>query len=118
MLRSRTDTPERNALDDPGVALTMPRGGRGSQVVAKVAAKVAGDEGASGRHHRDSCSFGAASSVQRVIGFFSFTEVTDPGAHRAYNEWHQFDHLPEQFSIDGIVFGQRWVYTPACRATG
>jgi hypothetical protein len=56
--------------------------------------------------------------VQRVIGFFSFTEVTDPGAHGDYNEWHQFDHLPEQFSIDGIVFGQRWVYTPACRAAG
>jgi hypothetical protein len=56
--------------------------------------------------------------VQRVIGFFSFTEVTDPGGHRAYNKWHQFDHLPEQFSIDGIVFGQRWVATPACRAAG
>jgi hypothetical protein len=53
-----------------------------------------------------------------VIGFFSFTEVTEPGAHRAYNEWHQFDHLPEQFSVPGIVFGQRWVCTPACREAG
>jgi hypothetical protein len=50
-----------------------------------------------------------------VLGFFSFTEVTDPSAHRAYNEWHQLDHLPEQFSIDGIVFGQRWVCSPPCR---
>jgi hypothetical protein len=50
-----------------------------------------------------------------VLGFFSFTEVTDPAAHRAYNEWHQFDHLPEQFSLDGMLFGQRWVCTPACR---
>jgi hypothetical protein len=49
-----------------------------------------------------------------VLGFFSFTEVTDPTAHRAYNEWHQLDHLPEQFSIEGITFGQRWVCTPRC----
>jgi hypothetical protein len=50
-----------------------------------------------------------------VLGFFSFTEVTDPATHRAYNEWHRLDHLPEQFSLDGVLFGQRWVCTPACR---
>jgi hypothetical protein len=50
------------------------------------------------------------------VGFFSFTEVTDPAEHRAYNEWHQLDHMPEQFPLRGIVFGQRWVSTPACRA--
>jgi len=50
------------------------------------------------------------------VGFFSFTEITDPGAHRAYNEWHQLDHLPEQYTIPGIAHGQRWVATPACRA--
>jgi hypothetical protein len=49
-----------------------------------------------------------------VLGFFSFTEITDPSAHRAYNEWHQFDHLPEQFTIPGITFGQRWVCSPRC----
>ncbi len=49
------------------------------------------------------------------IGFFSFTEVTDPDAHRAYNEWHQLDHLPEQYPIPGVAWGQRWVSTPACR---
>jgi hypothetical protein len=48
-------------------------------------------------------------------GFFSFTEVTDPAAHHSYNEWHQLDHLPEQFPLPGIVYGQRWVSTPACR---
>jgi hypothetical protein len=52
--------------------------------------------------------------VHCVLGFFSFTEVTDPGAHEAYNAWHQLDHLPEQFSIDGISFGQRWVCSPPC----
>lgn len=50
------------------------------------------------------------------VGFFSFTEVTDPAAHRSYNEWHQLDHLPEQFPIPGVAWGQRWVSTPACRA--
>ena len=50
-----------------------------------------------------------------MLGFFSFTEITDPSAHHAYNEWHQLDHLPEQYSIEGIAFGQRWVASPACQ---
>jgi hypothetical protein len=49
------------------------------------------------------------------IGFFSFTEVTDPAEHRSYNEWHQLDHMPEQYPLAGVVYGQRWVVTPACR---
>ena len=51
------------------------------------------------------------------IGFFSFTEITDPAEHRSYNEWHMYDHMPEQFPIGGIVYGQRWVSTPACTAS-
>lgn len=47
-----------------------------------------------------------------VAGFFSFTEV-EAGAHRSYNEWHLFDHLPEQFVLPGVAGGQRWVLTPA-----
>lgn len=50
------------------------------------------------------------------VGFFSFTEITDPKEHRAYNEWHMLDHMPEQFPLDGLAYGQRWVSTPACRA--
>jgi hypothetical protein len=50
------------------------------------------------------------------LGFFSFTEITDPGEHRSYNEWHQLDHMPEQYPLDGVAYGQRWVSTPACRA--
>ncbi len=50
-----------------------------------------------------------------MLGFFSFTEVTDPSAHEAYNIWHQLDHMPEQFTIDGITFGQRWVRSPRCQ---
>jgi hypothetical protein len=51
-----------------------------------------------------------------MLGFFSFTEITDPGAHEAYNLWHLFDHQPEQFTIDGINFGERWVRSPRCRS--
>lgn len=51
-----------------------------------------------------------------IAGFFSFTEVTRPDQHRAYNEWHQLDHMPEQHPLPGIAWGERWVSTPACRA--
>ncbi len=50
------------------------------------------------------------------LGFFSFTEITDPGEHHSYNEWHMLDHMPEQYPLDGVAYGQRWVSTPACRA--
>jgi hypothetical protein len=57
-----------------------------------------------------------ASLLPKVrVGFFSFTEITDPDAHHAYNEWHQLDHMPEQIPIPGVVSGERWVLTPACR---
>jgi hypothetical protein len=49
------------------------------------------------------------------LGFFSFTEVTDPAEHHSYNAWHQLDHMPEQFPLAGIAYGERWVATPACR---
>ena len=45
------------------------------------------------------------------LGFFSFTEVLD-GRHREYNEWHLFDHLPENLRLEGLQWGQRWVATP------
>lgn len=34
----------------------------------------------------------------------------------AYLEWHALDHLPEQYAIAGVVHGQRWASTRACRA--
>jgi hypothetical protein len=49
------------------------------------------------------------------VGFFSFTEITDAAGHRAYNEWHQLDHMPEQFPLPGVAHGQRWVATPQCQ---
>jgi hypothetical protein len=45
------------------------------------------------------------------VGFFSFTEILD-GRHREYNQWHLLDHMPEQFKLEGLQWGQRWVATP------
>jgi hypothetical protein len=46
--------------------------------------------------------------------FFSFTEVPDRAHHRAYNEWHQLDHRPENLRLPGVVWGERWVHSPDC----
>jgi hypothetical protein len=50
------------------------------------------------------------------VGFITLTEVTSGGDHVDYNTWHQLDHMPEQFSIPGVVCGQRWVLAPDCAA--
>jgi len=49
------------------------------------------------------------------VGFFSFTEITQPDQHVPYNEWHQLDHIPENIALAGIAHGQRWVCPPAYR---
>lgn len=64
-------------------------------------------------HPKPPLSTGTGDKIR--IGFFSFTEITDPAAHGAYNAWHQLDHLPEQLPLAGVAWGQRWVSTPACR---
>jgi hypothetical protein len=48
--------------------------------------------------------------------FFSFTEIPDPADHRAYNEWHQLDHRPENLLLPGVAWGERWVHSPDCAA--
>lgn len=42
------------------------------------------------------------------LAFFSFVQLTDPSFHRAYNEWHQLDHRPENLALDGVAWGDRW----------
>jgi hypothetical protein len=46
--------------------------------------------------------------------YVSFTEVGG-GGHEAYNRWHLFDHLPEQYRLAGVASGARWVLTPDAR---
>lgn len=42
------------------------------------------------------------------LAFFSFVELTDSRQHRAYNEWHQLDHRPENLALPGVAWGDRW----------
>jgi hypothetical protein len=56
-------------------------------------------------------------SVGRVgLGVLSMAGRAPTGDDAAYLEWHLLDHLPEQYQIDGMVYGQRWVSTAECRA--
>lgn len=48
------------------------------------------------------------------VGFFSLTEMDDP---EGYIKWHQTDHMPEQFRIPGLTWGQRFAATPKCVET-
>jgi hypothetical protein len=50
------------------------------------------------------------------VGFFSLTSHSPSGDDRPYLEWHQLDHMPEQYQLPGLVAGQRWASTPSCRA--
>ncbi len=50
-------------------------------------------------------------------GFFSLSHRSATGDDGPYLEWHQMDHMPEQYQLPGLVLGQRWASTPACRAT-
>ena len=38
------------------------------------------------------------------------------GRDAEYIDWHVHDHLPEQYSIEQVVHGERWTSNDACRA--
>lgn len=44
------------------------------------------------------------------LTFFSFVTLdgATPADHRAYNEWHQLDHRPENLALPGVAWGDRW----------
>jgi hypothetical protein len=50
------------------------------------------------------------------VGVFSLSGSSATGNDAPYLRWHALDHLPEQYQIPGVLWGQRWVSTPACRA--
>ncbi|HET6965783.1 MAG TPA: hypothetical protein VFH58_13495, partial [Acidimicrobiales bacterium] len=50
------------------------------------------------------------------VGFFSLSASLGPDSDPSYLEWHQLDHMPEQYQIPGLLHGQRWMSSPACRA--
>jgi hypothetical protein len=49
-------------------------------------------------------------------GFFSLSHHATSGDDRDYLDWHQLDHMPEQYQLPGLQLGQRWAATRACRA--
>lgn len=52
-----------------------------------------------------------------AFGYFSMSRPgAGDGLDRDYLRWHQLDHMPEQWQIPGIQWGQRWASTPRCRA--
>ncbi len=51
------------------------------------------------------------------FGYFSLARRASDAGDAAYLRWHQLDHMPEQWQLDGIVWGQRWASTPACLET-
>jgi hypothetical protein len=46
--------------------------------------------------------------------FFSFAEITDPGKHAEFNDYHQLDHRPANLALPGVYWGERFVRTPRC----
>jgi hypothetical protein len=50
------------------------------------------------------------------FGVFSLSTSSPDGNDARYLEWHALDHMPQQFEIPGVLFAQRWVSTPECRA--
>ena len=50
------------------------------------------------------------------LGYFSLSGHAAGGDDRPYLEWHQLDHMPEQYRLPGMVLAQRWAATDACRA--
>lgn len=41
----------------------------------------------------------------------SFTEI-ERDRHPAFNEWHFFEHMPDEFTVEGVVAAERLVATP------
>jgi hypothetical protein len=50
------------------------------------------------------------------FGYFSMSSQGGEDGDRDYLRWHQLDHMPEQWQISGIQWGQRWASTPRCRS--
>jgi hypothetical protein len=50
------------------------------------------------------------------LAVFSLSASSPDGDDSRYLRWHALDHLPQQYEIPGVLFGQRFVSTPECRA--
>ena len=50
------------------------------------------------------------------FGVFSLSASAADGDDSRYLRWHHLDHLPQQYEVAGLLYGQRWVSTPECLA--
>lgn len=50
------------------------------------------------------------------LATMSLSASSTDGDDAPYLEWHQLDHMPQQYEIPGLLYGQRWASTPECRA--
>jgi hypothetical protein len=50
------------------------------------------------------------------VAAMSMSASSPDGDDATYLEWHQLDHMPEQYQIPGMLYAQRWASTPECRA--
>ncbi|HXY93700.1 MAG TPA: hypothetical protein VEP49_14560 [Acidimicrobiia bacterium] len=50
------------------------------------------------------------------VAAMSLSASSPDGDDAPYLEWHGLDHMPEQYQIPGLLYGQRWASTPECRA--
>ena len=56
-------------------------------------------------------------TIEKVkLAAFSLSASSPDGDDAPYLEWHQLDHMPEQYQIPGMLFAHRWASTPECRA--
>jgi len=49
------------------------------------------------------------------VAAMSMSASSPDGDDATYLEWHQLDHMPEQYQIPGMLYAQRWASTPECR---
>jgi hypothetical protein len=50
------------------------------------------------------------------LATMSLSASSPSGDDASYLEWHQLDHMPQQYEIPGLLYAQRWASTPECRA--
>ncbi len=63
--------------------------------------------------HPAIAAFGDGDVAAAVV---SMSSRHPDGLDADYLRWHMLDHLPEQYRLVGLRWGQRWISTPACRA--
>lgn len=65
---------------------------------------------------RPECDMSPEAIDKVKVAAFSLSASSLDGDDAPYLEWHQLDHMPEQYQIPGLLYAHRWASTPECRA--